>query len=602
VEKIKWWHTLAFFLVFLGAVFVFWPFFSESPKEISVTELYKIIIAENVKEFTIETSENSVSGILKDGNRFRAVVADVQELEKLAVAHNVIVRVQKPLSALNLIFWAAVFAAALGALGLLALLWISQRQYKQLNELQGGSGFMSGNFMPGNFTFEKEVKTRFDDVGGCAEAKEDIREVIDFLKRPKEYEKLGVRVPKGILLVGPPGSGKTLIARAIAGEAGVPFCAADGSKFDEIFVGVGPKRVRELFDLARQRAPCIVFIDEIHAVGTARHFSVDSHEYGKTLSQLLTQIDGFKQSGRILVIGATNEPEKLDERLLRSGRFDRKLIIEKPDVKGREEILKIHVRLHKTPLADDVRLLEAARATPGVSGADLEEIVNEAAIFALRKNHKKVFQDDFNDAIDKVLYGSARQRVILPEEKEITAYHEAGHTLVAKHRQAEGAEPIRRVTIIPRGLSGGATHLLPKGDRTLLTKPYLLVYLSVTMGGRAAEMAKFQQGSSGASSDFQTATEIARKMICEWGMDDYVGKVVYRKPQQFLGGLSEESRCSPQTQKLIEDRVKCLLDNAYEEAVKIIRDHRNQLDRLAWALMEKETLNSEEIDKILAPT
>ncbi len=459
------------------------------------------------------------------------------------------------------------------------------------------------------FTFikarAKEVKVpdvTFKDVAGVDEAKEELMEVVDFLKRPSHYRRLGGRIPRGVLLLGAPGTGKTLMARAVAGEAGVPFFTISGSDFVEMFVGVGAARVRDLFERAKANAPSIVFIDEIDAVGRYRGAGIGGghDEREQTLNALLVEMDGFDNKTNVIVMAATNRPDILDPALLRPGRFDRQIMIDRPDIKGRYEILKIHTR--KVPLAPEVDLEEIARGTPGFTGADLANLVNEASLLAARHNHIMVEPSDFEEARDKVLMGLARKsKVISEEEKKIIAYHESGHAILTY--LSPHADPLHKVTIIPRGQALGVTQQLPEEDRHLQNKSYLEDMLVILMGGRAAENIIFEGDvTTGAANDLTRATEIARKMVCEWGMSDKIGPVVFsaREENVFLGkNISKIKEYSEETAKLLDEEIDRIVKESYEKALNTLKDHRDALDRLAEALLDRETLTGDEVEQII---
>jgi cell division protease FtsH len=446
------------------------------------------------------------------------------------------------------------------------------------------------------------VKITFNDVAGIEEAKEEVAEIIEFLKDPKKFTRLGGRIPKGVLLVGAPGTGKTLLARAIAGEAGVPFFSISGSDFVEMFVGVGAARVRDLFIQGKKNAPCIIFIDEIDAVGRHRGAGLGGghDEREQTLNQLLVEMDGFEANEGVILIAATNRPDVLDPALLRPGRFDRQVVVPVPDLRGREAILQVHTR--RTPLAESVNLSILARSTPGFSGADLENLVNEAALYAARRGSELVTMDDFERAKDKVLMGSERKSLILTESERFnTAYHEAGHTLVA--RLTPGTDPIHKVTIIPRGRALGLTQSLPLDERHTYPKEYLMATLTVLLGGRAAEELQFKHFTTGAGNDLERATELARKMVCNWGMSEELGPVTFGKREEhiFLGREFAQSKdFSEETARLIDSAIKNLVNGAYDRARELLNNYQAQLQGLAQALLEKETLDSAEIDRIIA--
>jgi cell division protease FtsH len=470
-------------------------------------------------------------------------------------------------------------------------------------QMQGGGpkGIFSFGKSKAKLLTQDRPKVTFADVAGADEAKEELREIIEFLKDPGRFQKLGGRIPKGALLLGPPGTGKTLLARAVAGEAGVPFFSMSGSDFVEMFVGVGASRVRDLFEQGKRSAPCIIFIDEIDAVGRHRGAGLGGghDEREQTLNQLLVEMDGFESNEGVILLAATNRPDVLDPALLRPGRFDRQIVVDSPDVQGRRGILKVHTR--RIPLGEDVDLSLLARGTPGLSGADLANLVNEAALLAARKNHQKVLMPDFEEAKDRVMMGMERKSLILTdEEKKSTAYHEAGHALVAK--LIPGAEPVHKVTIVPRGRSLGVTHLLPKDEKHSWSKDYLENLIAVKLGGRAAEKIVFNHFTTGAGGDIEDATRWARSMVCEWGMSERLGPVTFGKKEEeiFLGReISKHRDYSEETAILIDEEVKRIVEAQERRAEALLRANVNKLHRLAKALLEREVLDSEEIDAIL---
>jgi cell division protease FtsH len=468
-----------------------------------------------------------------------------------------------------------------------------------------GGGAMSFGKSPAKMFAKGMTNITFKDVAGADEAKEELQEIIDFLKNPAKFTALGGRIPKGVLCVGPPGTGKTLIAKAVAGEANRPFFSISGSDFVEMFVGVGASRIRDLFDQAKKNAPCIVFIDEIDAVGRHRGAGIGGghDEREQTLNQLLVEMDGFDTNEGVILIAATNRPDVLDKALLRPGRFDRRVVIGLPDLKGRYEILKVHAR--KIKIASDVDLMAIARSTPGASGADLENLLNEAALLAARKGRTAVTAEETYEARDKVRYGVERRSLELDEEeKRTTAYHESGHAIVGL--MCEHADPVDKVTIIPRGFSLGATHFLPEKNRLNLWKKELLDQLAVAMGGRAAEEVFIGDLSAGAQQDFSQATQIARSMVCEWGMSDKLGRVSYdsRSETGLYMGLPgyQEKSYSEETARAIDEEIRTILDEAYNRARKIILDNKDHVELMAQMLMEFETLDSEDIKKIVSGT
>jgi cell division protease FtsH len=447
---------------------------------------------------------------------------------------------------------------------------------------------------------EDKPKVTFDDVADAKEAKEELKEIVDYLKNPQKYASIGARVPKGVLLVGPPGTGKTLLARAIAGEAGVPFISISGSEFVEMFVGVGAARVRDLFEKAKKLAPAIVFIDEIDAVGRVRGAGIGGghDEREQTLNQLLVEMDGFEPGTGIIVLAATNRPDILDPALLRPGRFDRIVVVDRPDVEGRYEILKVHAR--KVKLAENVDLKKIARITPGFSGADLANVINEAALLAARKNKKFVEQEDLEEAVDKVMIGIAREGALSFEEKKRVAYHEAGHAILSK--LLPNADPVHKVSVIPRGMALGVTVAIPEEDKRLMTKEYLEDMITVLMGGRVAEKLVFGNLSTGAANDLERVTEIARKMVTEWGMSERLGPTTFGKTQRevFLGrDLGLKTPISEWTLRIIDEEIKRIVEWAERRAEEILKENMEKLHRLAQVLLEKETISGEELDKII---
>ena len=465
----------------------------------------------------------------------------------------------------------------------------------------GGTKAMSFGKAKAKLLTEKQQKMTFVDVAGIEESKEELHEIIDFLRDPKKFTKLGGRIPKGVLLVGAPGTGKTLLARAIAGEASVPFFSISGSDFVEMFVGVGASRVRDLFIQGKKHAPCIIFIDEIDAVGRHRGAGLGGghDEREQTLNQLLVEMDGFESNEGVIIVAATNRPDVLDPALLRPGRFDRQVVVPRPDVKGREEILRVHTR--KTPLAENVNLSVLSRGTPGFTGADLENLVNEAALLAARLGKTKLEMDDFEASKDKVLMGVERRTMIISEEeKRLTAYHEAGHTLVAKF--IPGADPIHKVTIIPRGRALGITQQLPAEDKHTLSKEYIINKIAIFLGGRAAEELVLNTQTTGAGNDLEMATEWARKMVCDYGMSDKIGPLTFGKKEEhiFLGrDIAQHKDYSEKTAVDIDTEIKRIVLENYDRAKDIILQHMEKIHHLASVLLEKEVLAGEEIDQVL---
>lgn len=560
--------------------------------EISTSQLYQAIDAKTVKTIIAYPESSNVEGEFNDGKRFTSRVSDIGELEKKAVASGIEYITANPpnpfMSVLLgiipwiliiLIFWFFISAAARRAQG-------------------GGGGGLFNSFVSSRFKMEviKPIE-RLSDVAGCEEAKEEVAVILEFLKNPRKFSRLGARIPRGLILFGPTGTGKTLMAKALAGEADASIITCSGSDFVEMYVGVGASRVRHLFDMAKKNAPCILFIDEFDAIGRRRgHTTMHNDEREQTLNQLLVEMDGFNNRDGVIVMAGTNRPDILDSALLRPGRFDRKIEVPLPDVKGRESILKVHAQ--KIKIAADVDFLEIAKMTVYMSGADLANIVNEAAIIAALNEQDAVTQENLIAAAKKVQWGLEKKNKIIPQkEREMIAYHEAGHTLVAK--LTEGADPVQGVTIIPRGRSGGATHFLPEYDRSLYTKKYLTGRIAISMGGSVAEKLVFDEESTGPCSDYQHATEITKKMVCEYGMSEKVGKlVIVRGGEMFMP--IEQLDCSQATHRIIEEEMKRLTDEGYQAAMRILTENRAKLDALAKALLEKETLNANEINEIIS--
>jgi len=473
-----------------------------------------------------------------------------------------------------------------------------------MRQMQGGGrgGAMSFGKSKAKLLNQNTTKVTFTDVAGCDEAKQEVTEVIEFLRDPSKFTRLGGKIPKGVLLVGPPGTGKTLLARAIAGEADVPFFSISGSDFVEMFVGVGASRVRDMFEQAKKSAPCIIFVDEIDAMGRHRGAGIGggNDEREQTLNQMLVEMDGFEANEGVILVAATNRPDVLDPALLRPGRFDRQVVVPRPDLKGREEILRVHMR--KVPLSSDVEVKVLARGTPGFTGADLANLVNEAALNAARFGADKVGNADFETAKDKVMMGTERRSMIISEDqKKTTAYHEAGHTLVAKHLKT--ADPVHKVSIIPRGMALGVTMQLPTEDRFNHDSEYLKDQIAIMMGGRLGEELVLSQKTTGASNDFERATQLARNMVTQWGMSDELGPMVYgeREHEPFLGReITRQTNISEETARKIDGVVRKMVDDNYLRAKEILVEHMDQLHLIAQALIEYETLDGAEIDEIMA--
>ncbi|MBI3030265.1 MAG: ATP-dependent metallopeptidase FtsH/Yme1/Tma family protein [Candidatus Rokubacteria bacterium] len=559
-------------------------------EEIVFSDFLKKVEVGEVREVTIRG--NAVSGRLSDGSAFRTFTVDYPDLVKMLRDRGVRIIVKPP----DNNPWYAILLQWIPMLLFIGVWIFFMRQMQG-----GGAKALSFGKARARLISEKQNKITFQDVAGVDEAKEELREIIEFLKDPQKFQKLGGKIPKGVLLVGPPGTGKTLLAKAIAGEANVPFFSISGSDFVEMFVGVGASRVRDLFEQGKKHAPCIIFMDEIDAVGRHRGAGLGGghDEREQTLNQLLVEMDGFETNDGVILIAATNRPDVLDPALLRPGRFDRQVMVPRPDVKGREEILKVHSR--RIPLATDVALKVLARGTPGFSGADLANLVNEAALLAARQNKKSVEMPDFENAKDKVLMGVERRSMIISEdEKRTIAYHEAGHALVADF--LPGTDPVHKVTIIPRGRALGLTQQLPTDDKYNYSKEYLSNRITILLGGRAAEEIVLGQQTTGAGDDLEKATEMARRMVCEWGMSEKLGPLTFGKNEEhiFLGReFARHKDYSEDTAILIDAEIKRIVTDCASRARQILEENLERLHALARALLERESLDGEEIARIL---
>ena len=563
-------------------------------KEVAFSDFLQTVTAGNLSGTEVEI-HNGTDFIWSDGKVRKKAVGRLTDnvLEDLQ-KHKVKFRmVNEETGAL----WQSLLLSWLPMLLVFLFLFFLMRQLQS-----GGGKAMSFGKAKARLVSEGSPKITFKDVAGVEEAKDELEEIIAFLKDPKKFTRLGGRIPKGVLLMGPPGTGKTLLARAIAGEAGVPFFSISGSDFVEMFVGVGASRVRDLFEQSKKHAPCIIFIDEIDAVGRHRGAGLGGghDEREQTLNQLLVEMDGFESNEGVILIAATNRPDVLDPALLRPGRFDRRVVVPRPDLGGRMEILKVHTR--KVPLFDDVDVEVLGRGTPGFSGADLANLVNEAALIAARENKSKVAHDDFERAKDKVLMGAERKSMILSEhEKLVTAYHEGGHTLVAK--LLPGADPVHKVTIIPRGRALGLTQQLPLEDRYNLSRGFALDRIAILFGGRIAEDLVFHEITTGAGNDLETATDLARKMVCEWGMSEKLGPLTFGKKEEaiFLGReIAQHKEYSEQTAVEIDAEVRHIVGEQYERAKGLVQSNIDALKRIADALIEYETLEGDEVDLLMA--
>ncbi|PLX41780.1 MAG: cell division protein FtsH [Deltaproteobacteria bacterium] len=564
--------------------------YSEFKAEVKAGNVRTVTFGETSATGTFLTPKNQPDGqIPASGFRTQLPPYDDPELSKILSDQGVVVTADREQELSGIL----VFLINLLPFALIILFWVWMSKRTQKN--QAGP---FGNFGKVNAKLydEKVPKVKFRDVAGMATQKRELTEIVDFLESPGKYQAIGGRVPKGILLMGPPGTGKTLLARAVAGEAGVPFFSTSASEFIEMFVGVGASRVRDLFENARKRAPSIIFIDEIDAVGRHRGAGLGGghDEREQTLNQLLGEMDGFEGHEQVIVIAATNRPDVLDSALMRPGRFDRQVVIDMPTLDDREAILKVHVR--RIPIGEDVDLRVIARSTPGMSGADLENLCNEAALFAAREGASIVNMEHFDLAKDKVLMWVERPGLTSEEERRITAYHEGGHALVAE--LLEGMDPVHKVTILPRGNALGVTQLVPEKDRHYYPKKFLMGKLAVNMGGRAAEMVVFEDTSTGAQSDLKSSTDLAEKMVCQWGMSEKIGPVTFSRGEEhvFLGKkLAQDKTWSEETGWLIDQEIENFVKEAEKTALILIKEHRDALDRIADALLEREEITGEEV-------
>lgn len=590
----KFFKNVTFYLLIIIVMIWMFDYYSggtEKKDDMSYTSFLQHVQQDDIKQVTIV--DNIISGKLKDGQEFSTVVPDDDTLISRLEAKNVEIRAELPPQPP---WWTGILSSMLPML-LIVGLW-----FLLMNQSNGGGGrVMNFGKSRARRYDEDKVKVTFKDVAGADEAKQELEEVVEFLKHPQKYNELGAKIPKGVLLYGPPGTGKTLLAKAVAGEAGVPFFSISGSDFVEMFVGVGASRVRDLFEQAKKSAPCIVFIDEIDAVGRQRGAGLGGghDEREQTLNQLLVEMDGFGANEGIIMIAATNRPDILDPALLRPGRFDRQIVVDRPDIKGRQEILKVHVK--GKPIGQDVELNVIAQRTPGFTGADLSNLVNEAALMTARKNKKVINMPEMEEAAERVIMGPERKsRVISDKEKRLTAYHEGGHTVVGM--LLDNTDPVHKVTIIPRGRAGGYTLSLPKEDRYYATRSEMLDELKVLLGGRVAEALVLKEISSGASNDLQRATTLARQMICEYGMSENIGPVTFghRQDQVFLGrDIARDKDYSEEVAAEIDKEVRSFIEDAYAATEKLLSDNIDKLHVIAEALIERETLEADEISELI---
>ena len=590
----KFFKNVLFYLLIIMVIIWMFDLYGEKnskPADISYTSFMQHVQQDEIKQVTIV--DNVISGKLKDGKEFSTVAPNDSKLVEKLEAKKVDIKAELPPQPP---WWMSILSSILPMLIIVGLWFMLMNQGGA-----GGGKVMNFGKSRARRYDEEKLKITFKDVAGAEEAKQELEEVVEFLKHPQKYNDLGAKIPKGVLLYGPPGTGKTLLAKAVAGEAGVPFFSISGSDFVEMFVGVGASRVRDLFDQAKKSAPCIVFIDEIDAVGRQRGAGLGGghDEREQTLNQLLVEMDGFSANEGIIMIAATNRPDILDPALLRTGRFDRQIVVDRPDIKGRTEILKVHVK--GKPMGPDVNLDVIAQRTPGFTGADLSNLVNEAALLTARKDKKAINMPEMEEAAERVIMGPERKsRVISDKEKRLTAYHEGGHTIVGM--LLEHTDPVHKVTIIPRGRAGGYTLSLPKEDKYYATRSEMLDELKVLLGGRVAEALVLKEISSGASNDLQRATQLARQMICEYGMSENIGPVTFghRQDQVFLGrDIARDKDYSEEVAAEIDKEVRSFMEDAYAATEKLLSDNIDKLHVIAKALMEKETLEEEEINQLV---
>ena len=590
----KFFKNVLFYLLIIMVIIWMFDLYGEKnskPADISYTSFMQHVQQDEIKQVTIV--DNVISGKLNDGKEFSTVAPNDSKLVEKLEAKKVDIKAELPPQPP---WWMSILSSILPMLIIVGLWFMLMNQGGA-----GGGKVMNFGKSRARRYDEEKLKITFKDVAGAEEAKQELEEVVEFLKHPQKYNDLGAKIPKGVLLYGPPGTGKTLLAKAVAGEAGVPFFSISGSDFVEMFVGVGASRVRDLFDQAKKSAPCIVFIDEIDAVGRQRGAGLGGghDEREQTLNQLLVEMDGFSANEGIIMIAATNRPDILDPALLRPGRFDRQIVVDRPDIKGRTEILKVHVK--GKPIGPDVNLDVIAQRTPGFTGADLSNLVNEAALLTARKDKKAINMPEMEEAAERVIMGPERKsRVISDKEKRLTAYHEGGHTIVGM--LLEHTDPVHKVTIIPRGRAGGYTLSLPKEDKYYATRSEMLDELKVLLGGRVAEALVLKEISSGASNDLQRATQLARQMICEYGMSENIGPVTFghRQDQVFLGrDIARDKDYSEEVAAEIDKEVRSFMEDAYAATEKLLSDNIDKLHVIAKALMEKETLEEEEINQLV---
>jgi cell division protease FtsH len=594
-------NIFVYVLILLAIGAILWSFRSQASqaKNLTISEVATAITRGEIDTISISGDDLNITFVDKSTATARKepVSTAPEQLTALGVSPESMSKVEwdvaRPSDLAN---WIPIIGYILPAVFVMGLIYFMLRQAQGSNN----QALSFGKSRARMFTGDQPTVT-FEDVAGADEAKEELKEIVEFLKEPEKFISLGARIPKGVLLVGSPGTGKTLLAKAVSGEAGVPFFSISGSEFVEMFVGVGASRVRDLFDQAKRHSPCIVFVDEIDAVGRHRGAGLGgSHdEREQTLNQILVEMDGFDTDTNVIVVAATNRPDILDPALMRPGRFDRRVVLDRPDVKGREAILKVHLK--GKPVGPDVEVVNLAKGTPGFVGADIENLVNEGAILAARRNKKSISMKELTDAIERVMLGPERKsKLITAKEKEVVAFHEAGHAVVAFY--IPGHDPVRKVTVIPRGVAGGVTWYLPNEDSNLMTRGKLKSMLASAMGGRAAEELAFGEITNGASGDISHITEIARTMVTRWGMSDKLGPMVYGKKEElvFLGkDLGEQRDYSDSVAQEIDSEVRNLVQEAHEKALQVLGDHRDKLELVARKLIEVETLDAVDFEALL---
>ena len=601
----KYFKGLSFYIVIIVLVLFLVMLYTSSgnPAQLSYSQLLAQIENNNVQSITLKADEATVELINPNkGSKTKVYVVYISSVDSFTDLVTQAwqkgqvkdFRVERPATAP----WWVSLLPTIALIVVFVVFWVF---FLQQSQGGGGNRVMSFGKSRAKINTDDKHKVTFEDVAGADEEKEELKEIVEFLKNPKKFIELGARIPKGVLLVGPPGTGKTLLAKAVSGEAGVPFFSISGSDFVEMFVGVGASRVRDLFDQAKKSAPCIVFIDEIDAVGRHRGAGLGGghDEREQTLNQLLVEMDGFGVNEGVIILAATNRPDILDPALLRPGRFDRRVYVGLPDIKGREEILKVHAR--GKPLGSDVKLDELAKSTPGFTGADLENLLNEAALFAARKNKKRIEMEEIKEATFKVVVGPEKKSKVMSEkEKRLTAYHEAGHAIAV--RVASTTDKVDRVSIIPSGRAGGYTAHKPDEDKTYHTKSQLMEEIIIAMGGRAAEDIVLGEISTGASSDLKHANNVARSMIMKYGMSENLGNMVFDENDEvFIGRDFGHTRSySEEVAAMIDKEVKYIIDTAYQKTLQILNEHINVLHKVAQALLEKEKLEGQEFEAIFA--